>query len=361
MRPVIFQMTFQEQLKLSVRRAIAAVLFYSGINALYRFLVMRNRAVVLMYHHVVDSAELNDWYVQPGMYVTWQVFDMQMGYLRKRYQVVPLARLIEALQGKKNLPMDMCVLTFDDGWKDNHAHALPILKKYNLPATVFLVSDFVGTSSWFWPEEVCGLLSKYFQRQELGEPLTTNYPTLDRMGVVSVISRSDWPPTKKIETTLEMLKSLQEADKEKALKELKDLLKNNSKEDVSKRLLLTWDEVAEMRRSNIAFGSHTRTHAILTKVSKEKAREEILGSKLEIERRLSTACWAFCYPNGDSNPRVKEMVKEYYKCAFTTERMFVRPGSDPLSLGRIAIHNDMTCTKPLFACRISGLLDVLGL
>lgn len=65
-------------------------------------------------------------------------FDQQMKYLRENYKVIKL----EDIRNEDNSPLSV-VITFDDGFADNYEYAFPILKKYNLPATIFLVSDFV--------------------------------------------------------------------------------------------------------------------------------------------------------------------------------------------------------------------------
>lgn len=361
MRSLTFQMTGWEWIKLLVRRIAAMVVFYSGVNALYRFLARRNQAVVLMYHRVIDPADLQCLYLQPGMYVTREAFEMQMEYLSRRYHVITLDECIQRMKRGDRFLRNTCVITFDDGWKDTYTHAYPILKKYDLPATVFLVSDYVGTDRSFWPERVSYLLMRLFEIGEVKEYGSTIYVALEKMGFFRLVSNPVLTPTQKIEAVIERMKGLMQADREKALYELEDLLKDHLEPGCSKSLILNWEEVAEMIRSNTAFGSHSKTHAILTKLSKDEARQEIVESKQAMESLLSKPCWAFSYPNGDYNDEIKRIIKDYYECAFTTQRGFVKHGADLFALERIGIHNDMTFTIPLFASRISGFLSILGL
>jgi len=357
MHTLALQMTGREQLKLFVRCIVAAILFYSGINALYRFVVRRNRAVVLMYHRVVDIAELNWSYLQPGMYVTKETFEMQMEYLSRRYHVVALEEFIEILKGGYRIKRNTCVISFDDGWKETYTYAFPILKKYNLPAAVFLVSGSVGRNQWLWPENVAYFFTRYFQIVQFKEHQPTIYSALQRVGFFRLVSNEGLTSAQKIEVMIETMKDLEEGEREKMICDMEEWLKDHREAECPKPLTLNWGEITEMGKSNITFGSHTKSHTILTKVSKTKALEEIVESKQEIERRLLKSCTVFCYPNGDNDDEIRKLVRQHYACAFTTQSGFVKPSDNLYGLKRIAIHNDIAFLRALFACRLTGILS----
>jgi len=110
-----------------------------------------------------------------------------------------------------------------------------------------------------------------------------------------------------------------------------------SHEDIRKPLM-SWDRLIEISGKGVEIGSHTRTHALLTTLSPEALKEELSGSKREIEERLDRPIDHFCYPYGDHNDRVKEAVKNAgYRYAVTTERGHVSRGSDPCALRRIPV------------------------
>lgn len=72
-------------------------------------------------------------------------FRRQMGYLKRAgYQVVPLAEMVSALKSGDKLPRKTVALTFDDGFRDNFENALPVLREFAYPATIFVVSGLVG-------------------------------------------------------------------------------------------------------------------------------------------------------------------------------------------------------------------------
>ncbi len=351
-----FRLSRIERVRLLTKRIAASIFFYSGINSLYRLIIKRRLSVVLMYHRVVDVKEGNGGGLQPGMYVTPNVFKRQMSYLARHYKVVDLDAFIHLLRARSRFPRNTCLLTFDDGWKDTYSHAFPVLRKYHLPATVFLVSDYVNTERVFWTEKAFNLLAKYLQEEEPEGNSLEKDRSLFRKEVFHPLGHPSLTPLQKIEMILETLKQLGHTDRERAIHELEARVEDRRIAESPQAVVLNWDQVLEMGQVNITFGAHTKTHAILPRLSPAEAEEEIVESKKTIERQLRKECVAFCYPNGDYDQNIQRIVSENYSCAFTTRSGFVTPGDDLYQLKRIGIHNDATSTLPLFACKLTGLL-----
>ncbi len=100
-----------------------------------------NGLIILMYHSVTDLIDNKD---DIGRTVPENLFDIQMNYLKKcGYNVISLKKGIEYILCKSSLPKKSIIITFDDGYEDNYLNAWPILKKYNYPATIFLISSYV--------------------------------------------------------------------------------------------------------------------------------------------------------------------------------------------------------------------------
>ena len=107
---------------------------------------------ILMYHRVVDRLEGPDPY---RLCVTTTEFEAQMKYLRDRgYQSISLDDAASGIAQQKLPWSKPVVITFDDGYMDNHTHAFPILRKYRQRATVMLVSSHIGRSN-VWDQEDC--------------------------------------------------------------------------------------------------------------------------------------------------------------------------------------------------------------
>ncbi len=131
-------------------------------------------AVILMYHRV-DTVS-ND---ERLLVVTPEVFESHLIFLKERYEVIALPELVSRLQNKQ-LTGREAVITFDDGYLDNLTNALPLLEKYQLPATIFVTTGFLGeVSNLPWDSEYKIPADKptFLNPQELkllsGNPLIT--------------------------------------------------------------------------------------------------------------------------------------------------------------------------------------------
>lgn len=95
---------------------------------------------IIMYHSVNPDA-----LPENRLAVTPQTFERQMAFLKKyHYNVSPLEEVAVLIKEKKRIPYRTIAITFDDGYRDNYTYAFPILKKYNLPATIFIIVNEVG-------------------------------------------------------------------------------------------------------------------------------------------------------------------------------------------------------------------------
>lgn len=97
-------------------------------------------APILMYHYIVETKDK----VTDPLLVRPETFARQMEFLQMHhYNVLPLETLAVLIK-ENRLPPKAVAITFDDGYKDNFTQVFPILIKYNLPATIFLITSEVG-------------------------------------------------------------------------------------------------------------------------------------------------------------------------------------------------------------------------
>ena len=95
---------------------------------------------ILMYHYINNEEPLRS-----RLGVSPESFERQMRFLRERnYNVVSLEELADLIKNKKKMPPKTVAITFDDGYLDNYTHAYPVLKKYNIPAAIFVVINRIG-------------------------------------------------------------------------------------------------------------------------------------------------------------------------------------------------------------------------
>jgi len=88
------------------------------------------------------------------MVISPDIFAEQMKYLHdNKYNVVPLEKAVSYIKDRKRPPAKMLAITFDDGYENNYKYVYPVLKRYNIPATIFIITDMVGTEGFLsWDE-----------------------------------------------------------------------------------------------------------------------------------------------------------------------------------------------------------------
>jgi peptidoglycan/xylan/chitin deacetylase (PgdA/CDA1 family) len=102
--------------------------------------------------------------------------------------------------------------------------------------------------------------------------------------------------------------------------------------------LLRWSEIQEMSRTGISFGSHTRTHPDLRKLSIQQAEEELAGSKKVIADATGRSVDTLAYPYGAYDAAVRNLARQHFRLACSTRLGFVKPDSDQFALERIEMY-----------------------
>lgn len=339
-------------------------MYYSGILFLHRLLFDRKTALVLTYHRVLPTLTSEAAPSQIGMIVTDSTFEKQMDFLYDTHEVIPLAEMIGRLNESK-IDCRYCSITFDDGWRDVYTHAFPVLEKRDLPAIMFLSAGFIGTDRLFWPERLTRVLLSTGKPDKIDVSALADIDMKSADEIEAIIATDDnGRKLKQADRLIERFKKLNPEIRETLIKLLEDSFSQTDTDEARNRHILNWDEIDEMRKHRISFGSHTVNHAILTRIPPDEARMEITQSKQMLEKKLGEEIDLFAYPNGDWNDDVKEMVKEAgYRASVTTTNRKNDCSTDPYLLGRLTVHQGMSCSprgnfsRAVFACEISGLLD----
>lgn len=350
--------------KIRLRWLLAGALYYSGTLFLYRRLWRIGCPVILNYHRVLDPAAAENEAVPPGMYVRPQTFEKQLRYLARHYRVVTMEELLAGNERAEPARRPFCAITFDDGWSDNYEKALPLLRKYELPATLFVSTSFIGTGQtpWFYrlghylrilaamPDAACATL-------RMKDRLKLPVPLVDWLSISSAERQRD------IDAVIEGLKKLAGAELELLVEGLQQwLVSEGQSPDVDGTAMLNWPQVREMAVSSFDIGSHGVTHMILTRIPRAAAGGELRESKRCIEGQIQRPVRGFSYPNGDYSDAIEELVRAAgYHYACTTEPGCVGPRDNHFQLKRIPVHDDITFSTALFACHITGIFGLVSI
>jgi peptidoglycan/xylan/chitin deacetylase (PgdA/CDA1 family) len=345
------------RLKAATWRALGGLYSVSGLSQFRH----QGRAIVLTYHRVVSHEVAERQHIQPGMYMLEESFAAHIAYLRGRFTILSLDELLDLWRTNQfKRDRSYCVITFDDGWRDNYQFAFPILRRYAVPATIFLATDFIGTTRWFWPDRMMLVLER--ARAQASDPTTRDQVSAMLDDTVGVRQSTD-------EGGFTFAKSGMPIDsgaiielcKKKELDEIEDLIDRLGRvlclAGPSERVLLDWTEVSEMAAQGVSFGSHSCSHRILTNIPLPEVSRELIESRNTMLQHGVTPSSAFCYPNGNFNPGIQELVRESgYRAAVGCEIGLEgdRP-EDPYALKRVSLHEDSSSSDPLLALALSGI------
>ena len=271
-----------------------------------------NGLLVLTYHRISDELDIQD-----PLKVSMENFEKQILFLKENYSIISGEQLADIITNKRLFPPKACLITFDDGWRDNYTHAFPILKRYRVPAIIFISTDYIGTDKMFWHEKLKKILIKMpdsVDRQNLKKVLDQWPPDVAK-SIFDILKSSLSRRYPIINDLIIFLKGFDPQKNDELNFKLETLFHND---DDNSPVMLSWEQVKEMSQSNICFGSHTKSHAILTQISKNKLPEELGGSKKGIEDRLGKPVYFLSYPNGNYNQVIIDAAKDVgYLASFT--------------------------------------------
>lgn len=315
--------------------------------------ISRNLGTILIYHSIVDiPLEFDMW---THMHVS--LFEEHMQLLARETNVVPLEEMVNGIK-KGRLPQNAVAVTFDDGFGNNYTRAYPILKKYNIPATIFLSTAYIGTKELFWPERLSYIMSRtkadIITNNDIGEyQISDGVQKRNYYNKISELFKQY--NNNKIDS---MLDSLQEQLRVEFDQE--DLL-------YQEWLPLSWDEARQMEKESlISFGGHTNTHAILSTNSDEEIRAEIQLCKLAIENNLLNGTRYWAHPNGhlgDFYEKHELMLEQSgYEAIFTSIPQYINEKTPLERTARIGIGSNVSSDQlRTIICKRSCLDQFHGL
>lgn len=267
------------------------------LYSLLRKLTKGHWVTIIVYHRV-DEAAASPWTLPA---INPHDFEEEMLFLKQHTDVVSLDELFLYMREQRRLSRNLSAITFDDGFRDNYCHAFPILRKFALPATIFLATDRIGNPDLALSDQVnyavWNTALSQVRIEGLGEFILTK--THERKAAARTINM--------------LIKSERLEIQDQLVRACLNTLQTAIPTHLNSKLMLSWSEINEMTSSNITFGAHTCSHRRLAGLTKEDARREIIESKLIIEKKTGKKVTAFAYPFGtsaDYNETTVRLVRE---------------------------------------------------
>ena len=336
-----------------MKRALLTALALAGAPAVARRM-HRNRVLIVTYHGFTEGASPPGAENSFDLHLPVARLRQQLLYLRRRYHVVPLERVVAHYAQGRPLPPYPAALTIDDGYRSTYTLAYPVLRALGLPATLFVATDFVGRGAPLLYDRVEYALGHTPERSV----------TLAADGKAAVLPLGTAAQrAAAVGRVRALLRDLGEEGRRRLVEELERRAGVALRLDGAPPALyapLTWDEVREMAAGGlVTVGSHTCTHPSLARVPLDAARREVVRSRQAVEREVGSPCRLFSYPYGgpgDVNAAVRALVREAgYAGAVATLSALNGRDADPFALCRVHAPSDLRD----FALRVSGCRALL--
>jgi peptidoglycan/xylan/chitin deacetylase (PgdA/CDA1 family) len=265
--------------------------------------MFRNKNLILTFHNVLD--------------VSW--FENVIRYLKSNYRLVDSGLLEDVFSNKAKLN-NLCHITFDDGEKSFFNIAFPILKKYQVPATIFVSPTIITSGDNFWFQEVSNFNGRIINRI-LSEELKISQEVITNMSFLSVLKCL---PISEINRIISIYRT-----------------ETKSQKRISQNMSLS--EIFEVQESGlVTIGAHTLNHPILSNETDDISYYEITNSIKMLQELLSTKINHFAYPNGSPDLDFGERERTYLKqnqisMAFSSESKFLNISDDTYCLPRVGL------------------------
>jgi peptidoglycan/xylan/chitin deacetylase (PgdA/CDA1 family) len=256
----------------------------------------RNRLRVLAYHTVNNPTN----------------FEKQLNYISTHFTVITPIELKEHLYHNKKLLKNAVLITFDDGDSTVLENGLPLLEKYNFPATLFVITELVGTSKPFWWYEMEQLLDKSSANSKVWE--VKKIPNAERVAYL-------------------------------------DEIRNKNQRKITQRQL-TLEELKLMQSKNITIANHSHTHPMFDKSTSEELDFEMqMTSNYLLENGFEHEL--FAYPNGNYDLESEKILKKHgIKFAFLFDHFINAKNINPLRISRIRVNTEDNLNE--FKTKVTG-------
>lgn len=353
-----------EEAKVAAKTLTAAAVHHSGarkvIASIRRMAAGGRRVVILGYHRVAADFEAERANAIESCIIGRRSFEAHVAFLAGNFELATMSRALDVLAGRATATRDLAVITFDDGYRDVLENAVPVLRDFRAPATIYISSGVVENGGHFPHDRLHALLVAWQGSERMRERIPQRARSvLEQARRQAGGGARQWVGHL-IETrspaVLEVLcDDLAEASDRLAL-------------PAPGTRALDWDGVRELAANDFEIGAHTVHHCVLTRLSPEARAYELRASKAAIEAAIGRPVRHFAYCNGYYNDAVIRAVREAgYVSALTTEDRLNFRGQDPYRLARRVVWEGSgrgplgRMSRSMIACQLDEAWISLGL
>jgi len=269
------------------------------------------KGIIFMLHRVLPEDERNQFVLNRDLAITPEKLEsFILSFKSKGYQFVSLDNLYDWLQNKKKIKQKFICLTFDDGYRDNFTHALPILNKHGVPATIYITNCLPNGNGILW----WYLFEDYVKSANL-LTITSSYFSK------SFHWRTEQEAFNQFGEIGNLIKTIPPRELDQVLMKSFNITKEDF-ENLCRNLSMSWDEIKQISEEPlITIGAHTMTHLSVKQHDEALVLNEMVDSKKELEKHIGKKVSHFAYPFGGEYDVSKRDVLMAEKIGFKTSTL----------------------------------------
>jgi peptidoglycan/xylan/chitin deacetylase (PgdA/CDA1 family) len=259
----------------------------------------------LMYHRIGDPSGEGSPLAPDLVSATPAEFELHVAEFARRYTPVSGDDVVAAVAERRPLPRGAILFTFDDGYADFAEVAWPILKRWKVPAVLFVCSAFPDTPGrMFWWDELWQGISRT-------DRLGVQVPGLPALPLTTLAERRD--------ASARLAGWLKGSGPEQRAARLEALLSDLGVHPEWTPAVSGWGELRRLAADGVTIAAHSRTHALLDQIDDAALDDEVVGCRDDLVREMGTSPPVFAYPNGNFDPRLPQVLRKgRFEAAFTT-------------------------------------------
>lgn len=332
-------------------KKVSHLITHSGLLSVIEGLeAKRSNVLRILAYHRLGCPETENGLLDPGLInSTPEMFAQQMRFLKEHYHVLSLDELLDAMACNRPLPPRSVMITFDDNYREFLHTAWPVLSSLQLPAILFLATDYLNQNKrLFWWDQLYQAFS-HTKQEKLHLPSVGDYAlrtAQERMSALAEIKKR--------------VRATKHQQAMSLVKETIDMLDVSPQAD---GLMLTWQDVHDLSSQGLYIGAHTRSHPVLSRLTIKEAMQEIIGSQLDLSRKLNQTWPVFAYTFGKQAALHLELRSLLQKEGFQVAMTMIEGHNDighthSLWLKRLGMASHLSMDE--FRLALTGIYNIYG-
>ncbi len=298
---------------------------------------------IFLFHRV--SPVKDNW----GIAMDPELFEKTIRYLTNHFSIQTVENYFQQEHGREKGALPDACVTFDDGFKDNIEYAAPILKKYNCPASFYIVTDSIDKNIPTWVD----IYKHFFEKTCISHlKIESSHFTGKQIEIQFTSNRERNEYGKAL---FEKIKKLPNSSLMSILDQIQESFYDV---ELPEKPMLSWEDVNQLKNDGFNIGSHTKTHPFLSSLANDKAiLSEFSESGERIRQMTGHFPYTISYPAGDFDNCVIKLARQagYQLGLKVTQERYKPFQDDIMQIPRIDLYADAGWTKTYL--RINGALQ----